>query len=94
MTPGADVDSSARYPPPQCHPGTREWLTKKIEEWLFDEQRKWDLLWLYGPAGVGKSAVAQTIAEYSLENGRLGAAFFSRTNDRSDYARLWITIAY
>lgn len=95
MTPGADVDSSARHPPPLCHPGTREWLTKKIKDWLYDEQRKWDLLWLYGPAGVGKSAVAQTLAEYCLENGRLGAAFFfSRTNDRSDYARLWITIAY
>lgn len=95
MIPGADVDSSARDPPPQCHPGTREWLTKAIQEWFLDEKRAWDMLWLHGPAGVGKSAVAQSVAEYAAENNRLGAAFFfSRTSGRSDYARVWITIVY
>lgn len=41
------------------------------------------MLWVLGPAGVGKSAIAQTIAEGAKENGRLGAAFFfSRPNNR------------
>lgn len=33
-------------------------------------------MWLYGPAGAGKSAVAQTMAEKWAEDGKLGAAFF------------------
>ncbi len=43
------------------------------------------MIWLSGPAGTGKSAVAQTFAERCAEVGRLGASFFfSRPNDRSD----------
>ncbi len=43
------------------------------------------MIWLYGPAGTGKSALAQTFAERCAEIGRLGASFFfSRPNDRSD----------
>ena len=34
-------------------------------------------LWLYGPAGAGKSAIAQTIAELLEEAGLLAGAFFS-----------------
>lgn len=43
------------------------------------------MLWLHGPAGTGKSAVAQTFAERCAESERLGASFFfSRSNNRSD----------
>lgn len=76
MTPVADVDSSERDPPPHCHPSTREWLTTSIEKWLMNEHRQWDLLWFHGATGVGKSTIAQTIAEYAAEQGRLGAASF------------------
>ncbi|KXN84177.1 hypothetical protein AN958_12913 [Leucoagaricus sp. SymC.cos] len=95
MVPGVDIDSSERYPPPRCHPGTRAPLTTQIVDWLEDDHREHDIFWLHGPAGVGKSAVAQSIAEHANENGQLGAAFFfSRTNNRNDYQRVWITIAY
>jgi hypothetical protein len=41
------------------------------------------MLWLFGPAGTGKSAIAQTFAQACFELGRLGAAFFfSRPNGR------------
>jgi hypothetical protein len=41
------------------------------------------MLWLFGPAGTGKSAIAQTFAQVCFEMGRLGAAFFfSRPNGR------------
>lgn len=59
-----------------------------------DEGRQWDFVWFHGAAGVGKSAVAQTIAEYAAEHGRLGAAYFFSRGGRSDYSRVWITIAY
>ncbi|KAF9446211.1 hypothetical protein P691DRAFT_777042 [Macrolepiota fuliginosa MF-IS2] len=63
--------------------------------WFFDDGRKWDFLWLNGPAGVGKSAVAQTVAEYALEHDVLGAVyFFSRPNQRNKYIEVFITLAY
>ncbi|KAF9446153.1 hypothetical protein P691DRAFT_761896 [Macrolepiota fuliginosa MF-IS2] len=95
MTRGADLDSSARWPQPSCYLGTRVKLQTKIHEWFLSDVRNWDFLWLNGPAGVGKSAVAQTVAEYALENGILGAVyFFSRPNKRNKYAQVFITLAY
>ncbi|KAF9442091.1 hypothetical protein P691DRAFT_739263 [Macrolepiota fuliginosa MF-IS2] len=95
MTKGADIDSFARWPPPKCYPGTRTRLTAEIQTWLLRGVRKWDFLWLSGPAGVGKSAVAQTVAEFALGEGILGAVyFFSRPNGRYKYIEVFITLAY
>lgn len=92
---GAGVDSSDRYPPPKCHPGTRQELRARISAWLVDTSRESNLFWLLGPAGVGKSAVAQTIAEECKANGQLGAAFFfSRQNLRNDPSRVIPTLVY
>lgn len=93
--PEAAVDSSARDPPPRCHPGTRENIKDRLETWLNDRKRQWNTIWLFGPAGTGKSAIAETFAERCAENGRLGAAFFfSRPNDRDDPKSLIPTLAY
>lgn len=93
--PGAEVDSSARDPLPICHPNTRESLRRRIADWFSDPQRHWRILWILGPAGVGKSAVAQTIAEEFKAAGHLGAAFFfSRLNHRNDPDRVIPTLAY
>ncbi|KAF9443263.1 hypothetical protein P691DRAFT_635152, partial [Macrolepiota fuliginosa MF-IS2] len=95
MSKGADIDSSARWPPPKCYPGTRIKLTTEIQTWLLCNVRNWDFLWLSGPAGVGKSAVAQTVAEFAAEQGILGAVyFFSRPNRRYKYTEVFITLAY
>lgn len=93
---GAEVDSSARDPPPRCHPETRQELRERITYWLINAAgREWDMIWLVGPAGVGKSAVAQTIAEYCQEIGRLGASFFfSRLNNHIDPKTVVPTLAY
>lgn len=94
-TPEAAMDSGARYPPPLCHPGSRKTINKKLEKWLFDTHRRFSMIWLYGPAGVGKSAVAQTFAEFSSACGLLGAAFFfSRLGNRSKPLRVVPTLAY
>jgi hypothetical protein len=47
-----------------------------------------------GPAGVGKSAIAQTCAEKVKDSGQLGAAFFFSIHGRSDHTRFFTTIAY
>ena len=54
------------------------------------------MLWLFGPAGAGKSAIAKRIAEISAEKGLLIATFFfSRTSpNRSSKDRLVATLAY
>jgi len=47
-----------------------------------------------GPAGVGKSAIAQTCAEKLKESGHLGAAFLFTVNKHSNPSRLFTSIAY
>lgn len=93
---GAEMDSSARDPPPRCHLETRRELRERITSWLINGTgRDWDMIWLMGPAGVGKSAVAQTTAEYCQEIGRLGASFFfSRLNNCTDPDAVIPTLAY
>ncbi|KAF5350127.1 hypothetical protein D9756_009127 [Leucocoprinus leucothites] len=92
--PEAAHDSFARYPPSRCHPETRKVYIEEIITWGQSDQPDLPcILWLKGPAGVGKSAIAQTCAEALGE--RLAAAFFfSRPNARDDPNRLFTTIAY
>ncbi|KAF9445233.1 hypothetical protein P691DRAFT_762687 [Macrolepiota fuliginosa MF-IS2] len=97
--PDAFHDSSARDPPPSCHPGTRHNLIDTIISWgLSTSQNTEPMLWMYGPAGVGKSAVAQTCSERLAKRNKLGAAlFFSRSvgpNKRDDPHRLFPSLAY
>ncbi|KAF9458136.1 hypothetical protein BDZ94DRAFT_1313583 [Collybia nuda] len=89
-------DSSARYPPPRCHPGTRYRYIDKIANWSSSSHKhKRRIIWVHGPAGVGKSAVAQTCAEELTKMGKLGATFFfSRPNGRDRPDRLFTTISY
>ncbi|KAJ3570229.1 hypothetical protein NP233_g4541 [Leucocoprinus birnbaumii] len=93
---GAEFDSSERAPPPRCHPGTRTSIIERLNGWVMDPIREKRLLWLQGPAGVGKSAIIQTLVEtLSKESGQLGATlFFSRPNGRSNPQQVIPTIAY
>jgi hypothetical protein len=92
---GAAHDDSARDPPPRCHPSTRIQLLDQITAWFYDEIRRRLVLWINGPAGVGKSAILQTFAEILAKSKLLGASVFvSRPNGRNDPRRLFITIAY
>ena len=51
--------------------------------------------WLNGLAGTGKSTIAQTIAERTFTDGRLGASFFCSRDfeDRSDLHFIFPTLA-
>ncbi|KAF9445633.1 hypothetical protein P691DRAFT_777432 [Macrolepiota fuliginosa MF-IS2] len=95
VMPGAEFDSSERDPPPRCHPGTRLSIVQRIRDWLQDINRPKNLLWLQGPAGVGKSAIIQTLAESeSKSNGVSATLFFSALNGRNDPNRVFTTLAY
>jgi hypothetical protein len=71
----------------------------KIMDWILglgvDDQNAF-ILWLYGPAGAGKSAIAHDIARRcDLKKLLLASFFFSRTDPtRSNAKSLIATIAY
>ena len=96
ITPGAFHNSDEWYDPPKCHPHTRRAVLKKIMDWVKDPNKVALFLWLYGPAGAGKSAIAQTIAELLEKLGLLAAAFFFSRNaaGRNDKTRLVPTLVY
>jgi NACHT domain len=78
-----------------CHEGTREKVLNGVTAWA-EEQNGRPACWLRGPAGAGKSTIAQTIAQRYDENHKLAFSFFfSRRNvDRSDATRFILTFAY
>ena len=71
----AAYDSLGRHPPSKCHPGTRLDILEAIERWITNTTKP-GVFWLHGPAGAGKSAIAQTICESSAERNQLLASFF------------------
>ncbi|RXW22505.1 hypothetical protein EST38_g3350 [Candolleomyces aberdarensis] len=100
---GAIFDSNERYPPPLCHPGTRKVALGRIGGWFGSRPAPGKgILWVHGPAGYGKSAIAQTVSEnrdHLLEDNEcspVGATFFfwRGSPERNSPARFIITLAY
>ena len=89
-------DSLEPYNPPKCHPNTRTAVLEDIVSWFQDSDSETQALWLHGPAGAGKTAIAHSIAEMSQAEGKLAAGFFfSRTaTGRNHDKSLIATIAY
>ncbi|KAJ6456849.1 hypothetical protein C8R45DRAFT_1033624 [Mycena sanguinolenta] len=69
-------DSAESFPQPKCHPETRTKMLKDLHNWLLDRDAQHKILWLYGPAGAGKSAIMQTLSRKLEDAGRLGGSFF------------------
>ncbi|KAJ3563229.1 hypothetical protein NP233_g9077 [Leucocoprinus birnbaumii] len=93
--PSAMIDSKERAYAPSCNEGTRQTIRNHIVKWVRGEKEAQLLLWLFGPAAVGKSAVAQSVAEELKVLGLLGAVFFfSRPNNRSDPDVVIPTLVY
>ncbi|KAF9442369.1 hypothetical protein P691DRAFT_779436 [Macrolepiota fuliginosa MF-IS2] len=93
----AAYDSSAREYDPRCCPGTREQHIEDIVYWAVPASGAnvpLPLFWIKGPAGVGKSAIAQTCAERLKELGQLGATFFFSLNGRDKASEFIPTIAH
>jgi NACHT domain len=93
---GAFHNSHERFDPPKCHEGTRIAILKRITDWVEDlHTPRTPIMWLYGPAGAGKSAIVQTIADRVLPGQLAASFFFSRTAaERNNEKRLIPTIAY
>ncbi|KAF9043291.1 hypothetical protein BJ165DRAFT_1308461, partial [Panaeolus papilionaceus] len=96
-SPAAAYNSKDRYDPPKCHPNTRVGLLNMTRDWT--NKGKPRIMWLYGTAGVGKSAVAQTMSEEFRAGSNLAASFFfsrsaSVDSHRDHEGRFVTTIAY
>jgi hypothetical protein len=86
---GAGLDTKK-----ECLPKTRTAILSRIIEWINDSgdtaQR---VLWLSGPAGTGKSAIAHTIANWSNDLGWLGSCFCFDLKDDKRHEKVFSTIA-
>ncbi|KAJ7863327.1 hypothetical protein B0H14DRAFT_3862899, partial [Mycena olivaceomarginata] len=89
-------NSAVRPPEPSCHEGTRDRVLSDLRAWSQDDRREGGLLWLYGSAGMGKSAVSQNFAANCEKEGTLGASFFFKRQDagRGTWKGLFPTLVY
>ncbi|KIL54414.1 hypothetical protein M378DRAFT_36072, partial [Amanita muscaria Koide BX008] len=70
------------HSPPECYSDTRKTIRREIGEWIDDNtSTKSPLLWLNGPAAVGKSVIAKTIA--GSHDQVVATFFFATSSDRS-----------
>jgi len=81
-----------------CHPATRVDLLHEIHDWARDPHSK-SIFWLSGWAGVGKSTISRTVAEWLARQGGLisvdlGASFFFKRGegDQASASRFFSTI--
>ncbi|KAF5312189.1 hypothetical protein D9619_002448 [Psilocybe cf. subviscida] len=77
VAPNAILNAGGRADEVRCYPGTRKEIIGKMERWMDDKSfRTSRMMWLSGPAGAGKSAIFQTVAERCRNRGRHAANFF------------------
>jgi len=96
-TPSAFYDYGHQFDVPRCHENTRVAVLEKIEDWvnLIIEISAF-IMWIYGAAGAGKSAIAHTMAEILHDRQQLLATFFfSRADSSRNHIKSVIaTLAY
>ncbi|KAM6495359.1 hypothetical protein JOM56_008065, partial [Amanita muscaria] len=87
-----DALRNSFYSPPECHPNTRTTVRNEIGEWIDESgSEKSPLLWLNGPAAVGKSVIAKTISGF---HDQIVSTFFFSTSSDKSAATLFPTLAW
>ncbi|KAF8645664.1 hypothetical protein AX16_007660, partial [Volvariella volvacea WC 439] len=94
----ATFNGDDRDEAPRCHRDTRKSIIGNVELWALDRHSGSGILWMTGPAGMGKSAIARKICEdlNKLDPRTLiGSFFFSKEGgDRNSLRALVPTLAY
>ncbi|KAF5324243.1 hypothetical protein D9619_011258 [Psilocybe cf. subviscida] len=84
VAPNAILNAGGRADEVRCHPGTREEVISRIEKWReAQDDPTTPIFWLSGPAGAGKSAIVQTVAERYIQQKVPQANFFFFRADSS-----------
>lgn len=71
-------------------------MLEKLSNWSSKDEPNSRVLWLFGPAGAGKSAIALSFCQKLEAEGHLGATFFFKRGHLScgNGNKLFTTIAY
>jgi hypothetical protein len=91
---GAEFDSSSRDPPPRCHPGTRLDVLERCLYFVSHCSGVKKMRWVFGAAGVGKSAIMQSVAEYPELPVSFRVSIFFTINGRDDGTKAILTLCY
>ncbi|KAK7043440.1 NACHT domain-containing protein, partial [Favolaschia claudopus] len=91
----ASHDSGESYGRPPCHQDTRREYLAHLDAWSCATEYS-KPLWMHGPAGTGKSAIAQSFCEQLHARGSLSGGFFFKRghSSRSNAQKLFPTLAY
>ncbi|KAF5314351.1 hypothetical protein D9619_011960 [Psilocybe cf. subviscida] len=74
---GSPYDAAAREDVPKCQEHTRVAIIGGIHKWAHSQEPDAPpLMWMYGPAGSGKTTIMQTVAETFDKEGSLAMSFF------------------
>ncbi|KAL0068068.1 hypothetical protein AAF712_004972 [Marasmius tenuissimus] len=93
---GASHNAEQQYSRGECLEGTRELLLEIIRDWILAKNQKHPIFCLTGAVGVGKTAIAMTIAKYCEQEGHLISSFFFFRSDpkRNTPSALMLSIAH
>ncbi|KLO10624.1 hypothetical protein SCHPADRAFT_508768, partial [Schizopora paradoxa] len=90
------VQSTGRIEP--CYLGTRFAILKEVKEWASNKDSETpSIFWLCESGGIGKSAIAMSIAQWGAEkeiNNFRGGFFFDRQASQCDLRSFILTIAH
>ncbi|KAK1235384.1 hypothetical protein PQX77_001396, partial [Marasmius sp. AFHP31] len=78
----ASHTSKQQFARGKCLEGTRRDALGEIREWRLSGDPSVPTCWLCGAAGVGKSAIAMTVAKSCEEDGLVASFFFFRSDPR------------
>ncbi|KAL0062009.1 hypothetical protein AAF712_011166, partial [Marasmius tenuissimus] len=92
---GATHTAEQQFERGECLEGTREEVLRVILEWITSKKRSLPICWLSGTAGVGKSAIAMTVAKSCEGKGLVTSFFFFRSDPRrNNPSALMLTISH
>ncbi|KAK1233134.1 hypothetical protein PQX77_003774 [Marasmius sp. AFHP31] len=93
---GASHAAEQQYERGECLKGTREAVLGSILDWRSAKKQDRPICWLTGAAGVGKTAIAITVAKSCDKEGSLASSFvfFRSDPQRNNPAALVLTIAH
>ncbi|KAG7100038.1 hypothetical protein E1B28_001824 [Marasmius oreades] len=92
---GASHDSEQQVDRGRCLPGTREAVLEIIRQWRDSGCESMPVCWLSGAVGVGKSAIALTVAEECEKDGLVASFFFFKSDPkRNNPSFLILSIAH
>ncbi|KAK1220360.1 hypothetical protein PQX77_016851 [Marasmius sp. AFHP31] len=92
---GASHTAEQQFERGECLGGTRVVVQRNIHEWRTAKKKSLPICWLCGTAGVGKTAIAMSIAKAYEKKGLVASFFFFRSDPkRNNPSALVPTIAH